>query len=157
MAETLVQPSLQLAGLAGADIHHRVQGEQPVGLQGVLHRWVGRQQAHLPRLPAAQATSAQGQQEGSRQGQAPLLASAHGGADVRRFEARIGRRQLQVGQCGAQLLGVPPPALHPCGDLGIGRQVCLHRLHLLDVELPVEVGVQVVFAGMECVHLSTRS
>ncbi|MNG11473.1 hypothetical protein D3C84_950190 [compost metagenome] len=74
MAEALIQPCLKLSRVPGADVDHRAGGEQAVGLEGILHRRIGRQQAHVPRLPATQAARAQGQDEGSRQGQAALLA-----------------------------------------------------------------------------------
>ena len=59
MAETLVQPALQGRCVARLQIDHliRGEGEQAVGFQGILHRWIGRQQVLAACLPAANATN----------------------------------------------------------------------------------------------------
>jgi hypothetical protein len=142
--------SSQLHVAVGCDLIVRWQdallGNQSVGLQGIGHGQRGAGEGHLPRLPAAETTDADGDQQYSRAGQVTTELAFEALTNHRRIEVRVGRLLQRAAQRCAQLLGVFCQA-RTCSAVGALPEISLHQASVVIAELVVDVSVQIALAG----------
>ena len=158
LGEITVEPTLHIAVITDLVIRrqHALLSKQPIGLHRIGHRRGSAEEGHLPRLPTADPSDADGNQQHGSAGQMAARLAFEAPTNQRRVEVRVGRLLQRAAEGRAQLLGVLLPGADLCRHFHVTGQKSLHQASVVIIELVVHIRVQVTLARGHADHLSLR-